>query len=265
MLVAAASHMIVWRSGGIDSLAVLPLVNADGDPNTEYLSDGISESLITNLSRLPRLKVKSRDAVFAYKARVLDARTVGRELGVRAVLSGRVIERGNDLSIVVELVDARDDTLIWSDQYNRKVSDLLALEPGISQEISERLRLKLTGEERRQLAALPTEDAAAYGLCLKGLYLWNQRTEESLKSSLSYFQQAIEKDPRYALGWAGLADAYNMLGGYSVLPPGDVFPTSARGGHKGTRNRRYAGPEPRLAGTSEDRVRMGLVGRGTGI
>lgn len=208
----------------IDSLAVLPFVNEGGNPDTDYLSEGISESLITTLSRLPRLKVKSRDTVFRYQGRDKDAQQAGLDLGVRAVLKGRVAQRGENLSISAELVDASDGNLLWRDQYNRKAADLLAIEREISAEIAEQLRLRLSGEEKRRLSTEATRNPEAYRLYLQGRYWWNRRTEESLKKSTEYFEQAIELDPNYAQAWTGLADSFLNLGSQGALPPAEAFP-----------------------------------------
>jgi len=211
-------------AGPIDSLAVLPFVNASGDPNTEYLSEGISESLITSLSRLPRLKVKPRDTVFRYKGKDRDFQELGRELGVRALLKGRLAQRGESLSISVELVDTSDGTLLWREQYSRRAGDLLSIEQEISKEISRQLRLKLSGEEQRRMTAASTRNTEAHQLYLQGRYHWNRRTEEALKKSTDYFQQAIERDPGHAQAWAGLADSYNILGLFGWMPIADAFP-----------------------------------------
>ncbi len=208
----------------INSLAVLPFVSAGGAPDAEYLSAGISESLITGLSRVPRLKVKSRDTVFRYKGQDKDVQVVGRELGVRAVLKGRLVQRGDSLSISAELVDTSDGTLLWRDQYDRKVAGILAIEQEISKEICQQLRLRLTGQEQQRMAASSTRNPEAYRVYLQGRYHWNRRTEESLKKSTEYFRQAIEKDPGYALAWAGLGDSFLMLGAWSYMPPADAYP-----------------------------------------
>jgi TolB-like protein/Tfp pilus assembly protein PilF len=208
---------------GIDSLAVLPLTNSSGDPDAEYLSDGITESLINNLSQLPRLRVTPRSMVFRYKGREADPQTVGRELNVRAVLMGRVLQRGETLNIQAELVDVAAESQLWGARYQRKVSDIFAVQEEIAKEISEKLRLQLTGEEQKRLVKRHTVDADAYQLYLKGRYHWNKRTEEGVKKGLEYFQLAIAKDPGYALAYAGLADSYNMLGVY-VGPPKEAFP-----------------------------------------
>ena len=171
-----------WRTPPVDSLAVLPFVNTAGDPGLEYLSDGISDSLITSLSRLPAVRVKSRDSVFPYKGTQTDASRIARELGVRAVVTGRVVQRGDRITIAVELIDARDGTLIWSDQFNRSVADVLAAEQEISRRISDNLRLELTGEERKMLTQSSPANAEAYLLYLKGRY----------QDSLAGFEQATE-------------------------------------------------------------------------
>jgi serine/threonine protein kinase/Tfp pilus assembly protein PilF len=206
LFMVAFSAYWFWAGREIDTLAVLPFVNSSSDPKVAYLGEGISESLITQLSQVPRLKIKSRDAALPYKGR--DAQIAGHELGVRALLKGRIQQRDDNLSIVVELVDTKDNTLIWRNQYNRKIGDILVIEGEISREVYEQLRFKLTGEERKQLAKRSTENVEAYQLYLRGRYDYDRATEETFTSSVPYFQQAIEKDPRYALAWAGLAEAY---------------------------------------------------------
>jgi len=207
----------------IDSLAVLPLTNASADPNAEYLSDGITETLINNLSQLPRLRVIPRSTVFRYKGRETDYQTVGRELNVRAVLTGRLVQRGDTLNIQTELIDVVTESQLWGGQYSRRLSDILSVQDEIAKNISETLRLRLTGEDQKRLAKRHTENTEAYQLYLKGRYHWNKRTEEGVTKGLEYFQLAIAKDPSYALAYAGLADSYNMLGVY-VRPPKEVFP-----------------------------------------
>jgi len=197
----------------IDSLAVLPLINASGDPDTEYLSDGITESIINSLSQLPKLRVMAR-----------STRQVGDELGVRAVLTGRVLQRPQQLIIKTELVDTADGSLLWGEQYNRKLEDIFTVEDEISREISEQLRLKLSGAQKKKLTKRYTENTEAYQHYLKGRFYWNKRTEDSMKRGIEYFQQAIESDPGYALAYAGLADSYNLLASYSMLASSDAFP-----------------------------------------
>ncbi|HXM79717.1 MAG TPA: protein kinase, partial [Thermoanaerobaculia bacterium] len=221
---AAAVLWLRPRAGPIDSLAVLPFVNAGGDPNAEYLSDGITESLIDSVSQIPGIKVVSRASAFHYKGKDVGARAVGKELGVRAVLTGRIVQRGDALSISAELVDARDDTHLWGEHYNRRLSDILAVQEEIARDISGKLRLRLTGEEKKRLTKRYTENAEAYGLYLKGRYHWNKRTGEDIQKGIGYFQQAIEKDPTYALAYAGLADSYVVLFAYAGLPSSETFP-----------------------------------------
>lgn len=208
----------------IDSLAILPLLNASGDPDTEYLSDGITESIINNLSQLPKLRVMARSTVFRYKGKDVDPQSVGQELGVRAALTGRVLHRGDLLIIKAELVDAEDGSHLWGEQYNRELSDIFTIEEEISREISDKLRLKLSGAEKKRLTKRYTENTEAYRLYLKGRFYWNKRTEDGLKRGIEYFQKAIESDPGYALAYAGLADSYNILASYSALAPKEAFP-----------------------------------------
>ncbi|HEX5734917.1 MAG TPA: protein kinase [Blastocatellia bacterium] len=203
----------------MDSLAVLPFVNASQDQNMDYLSDGITESLINNLSQSPSLKVMSRNSVFRYKGRYADAREVGRELNVQAVLSGRLVQRGDSLSISVELVDAGDNSQVWGKQYNLNMADLLSVQEDIARLVTEKLRLRMTGEQKKRMTKTHTDSTEAYQLYLRGRYHWNKRTEEGLNRGIEYFNQAIEKDPAYALAYAGLADCYALLTEYSTVPP----------------------------------------------
>lgn len=216
----------IWgdRSERIDSLAVLPLANLSGDPAAEYLSDGITESLINNLSRSQELKVMSRNSVFRYKGSDIDAKTVGRELGVRAVLMGRVAQRGDSLSVNVELVDSRDNSTIWGEQFNRRMSDLLSIQEEIGRRVAEKLLPRMTGDEQERVARQATENTEAYQLYLRGRYQWNKRTEEDIRKGIDYFNQAIAKDPDYALAHAGLADCYALLIEYGSAPPSELYP-----------------------------------------
>jgi len=184
----------------------------------------LTESIINSLTRLPNLKVIARSSVFHYKGKETDPMAVGKELGVRAVLTGRIMQRGDSLKISVELVDVRDNKQLWGEQYERKVSDLLSVQREIAKEISSNLRLKLSGAEQTRVTKHYTENAEAYQLYLKGRYFWNKRTGEALKKSIEYFNQAIEKDPSYALAYAGLADAYVLLSPYSAGSPQESYP-----------------------------------------
>ena len=208
----------------IDSLAVLPMENLSAEQETEYLSDGITESIINNLSRIPRLRVMARSTVFRYKGRVsIDPQEVGYELGVRAVLVGRMLHRGDSLVIKVELVDTNDGSHLWGASYNKRWSDIFSIEEEISHEISDALKLKLTSAQKKGLGRRYTENAEAYQLYLKGRYHWNKRTEDGIKKSIEYFEQAIALDPNYALAYAGLADAYNLMASYSAKPLATPF------------------------------------------
>ena len=209
---------------GIDSLAVLPLTNASGDPNVEYLSDGITESIINSLSQLPKLRVVPRSTVFRYKGRDFEPQAIGRDLNVQAVLTGRVIQRGEMLNIQTDLVDVLNDAQLWGGQYIRPLADIFAVQEEIAREISENLRLRLSGEDHKRITKRFTQNSEAYRLYLKGRYYWSKRTEQNLKRGIDYFREAIEKDPGYSLAYAGLADSYNILGYFSFLPPREAFP-----------------------------------------
>src|SRR5713226_9376376 len=217
-------YFSLWRARPIDSIAILPFVNASSDPQVEYLSDGLTESLINSLSQLPKLSVMSRNSVFRYKGKGADPKTVGKELGVRAVFLGRVVQQGGNLSVGVELVDASNNRHLWGEQYNRKESDLLTMQEEITQDISGTLKLQLTGEEKNLLAKRPTNDPAAYQLYLNGLYYWNKGTQGGFQKAVDYFGQAIEKDPKFALAQAGLADTYALFGDSGYMAPGEAWP-----------------------------------------
>jgi len=208
----------------IDSLAVLPFENVRHDPEHDYLSDGITGSLINILAKIPKLRVMAQSTVFRYKGRDLDPQAVGRELDVRAVLTGRIIQSGGSLRIGAELVDVARGSLLWGAQYDRKPGDIFAIQDDISNEISEKLRLQLTRAEKRRLTHRQTENPEAYQLYLKGRHYWNRWTEEGFYKAIEYFQQAVEKDPRYALAYTGIAESYVLLGWNSYLPPKDAFP-----------------------------------------
>jgi TolB-like protein/DNA-binding winged helix-turn-helix (wHTH) protein/Tfp pilus assembly protein PilF len=224
LMILLSVVLFTGRGKTIDSLAILPLANGSGAPQMEYLSDGITESLINTLSQLPNLKVLARATVFSYKNRAVDPIKVGRELGVRAVFIGRVVEREGSLIIQADLLDVTDGSQLWGEQYHRKFSDVLAVQEEIAKQISEGLRLKLTGEEQKRLTRHHTENAEAYQLYLKGRYYWNKRTAESLNKGVEYFQQAIDKDPNYALAYAGLTDSYSLLGSSTGgLSPKETF------------------------------------------
>jgi TolB-like protein/Flp pilus assembly protein TadD len=203
----------------IESIAVLPFVNENNDSNTEYLSDGIPESIINSLSQLPNLKVRSRNSVFHYKAKDLDVQAVAKELRVQAVLTGRVTQRGDGLSINVELINAQDNNVICGQQYNRKLADLFALQEEIAKEISEKLRLKLSGPEKQQLAKRSTQNLKAFQYYTQGRSYAQRRTREDLLTAIHYCEKAIDEDSNYALAYAGLADAYEQLAFRTYIAP----------------------------------------------
>ncbi len=218
------SYFSGLTNAAIDSIAVLPFTNQSGDENADYLSDGIPETIIYSLSQLPNLKVTARNSAFRYKGKDTDARTVGRELGVQAVLTGRLNQRGDNLVVSAELVEAQSNRLLWGGQYSRKLSDILAVQEEIAKEISEKLRLRLTGEEQKQLTAGTTGNPEAYQLYLKGRYFWNKRTGDAINKSIEYFNQAIEKDPNYAVAYAALADSYVILPSYTPTRGKEAYP-----------------------------------------
>jgi serine/threonine-protein kinase len=201
------------------SIAVLPFENQNRDPDTDYLCDGIPESIINSLSELPKLKVMSRNSVFHYKGKQMDAQTVGKELKVQTLLTGRVRQRGDGLTIGVELINAQDNSQMWGQQYNRKLSDLFAVQEEIAKEISRKLRLKLTGAEEEQLAKRPTENLKAFQYYMQGRAAAQRRTNSDLRASVNYFEKALQEDGNYALAYAGLSDAYANLGYYGSMAP----------------------------------------------
>ena len=225
---ASSAHNAALRpqrvSKIIDSLAVLPFENAGAEPDHEYLSDGITASLINILATIPKLRVIAQSTVFRYKAREIDPQAIGRELNVRAVLTGRMMQSGSSLRIGTELVDVATGSLLWGAQYDRKPGDIFAVQDEISNEISEKLRLQLTRAEKKRLRKRHTENDEAYRLYLKGRHYWNKWTEDGFYKAIEQFQQAIAIDPGYALAYAGLADSYVLLGWNSYLPPKAAFP-----------------------------------------
>jgi TolB-like protein/Tfp pilus assembly protein PilF len=226
-LLAAAGWMYFRPAPGggeaIDSVAVLPFVNATADPDAEYLSDGITENLINTLSQVPGLRVVPRSTVFRYKGKEMDPQAIGRELKVRAVLAGRVTHRGDALIVGTELVDVERESQIWGQQFNRKVADILVIQDAIAKEISEKLQPKLSGEEKKLLTKRYTESTEAYQLYLRGRYHWGSRTRTGAQQGIAYFTQAVEKDPAYALAYAGLADCYMTLGNFNYLPQAEAY------------------------------------------
>lgn len=207
----------------IDSVAVLPFQNASGDPNMDYLSDGVTESIINSLSRIAPLKVMARSTMFRFKGRESDPRSVGKELGVKAVMTGRILAQGDDLTVSAELVNVADGTQLWGEQYNRRTNQLATVQQEIARDISERLRLKLAGDQR-QLNKGSTINSAAYQSYLRGRYFWNKRSSDGLKKAIEQFQQAIDRDPNYALAYTGLADRYLLMEQSAGTPASETLP-----------------------------------------
>jgi len=226
VILPVAAFLFVSRrgTGKIDSVAVLPFVNVTADPNSEYLSDGLTENLISSLSQLPDLAVRPRSSVLRYKGKDPDPQTVAKDLNVAALVTGRVTSRGDSLVIDVELTDARSNRNLWSEQYNRKLSDVLAVQSEIAGEVSARLREKLAGKAPAQIARGGTSDPAAYQLYLQGRYYWEKRTQEALDKSRDFFDQAIAKDPGYALAYVGLADYWTVIPDYAPVPKSEALP-----------------------------------------
>ena len=211
-------YMRAGRGGEtIDSVAVLPFVNGSTDPNMEYLSDGITESLINSLSQLPHLKVMSRDSAFRYKGKETNVEAVGKDLGVRAVFKGRVTQNGDSLAISAELIDARDSSHIWGQQYERKLADLDALREELAGEMVSALRMRLTDAEEKRLTKSYTANPEAYQDYLKGRYWWNKGTEEGFDKGIDFFQQAIAKDSTYSQAYSGMADCYSSLAEFGII------------------------------------------------
>ncbi len=208
----------------VESIAVIPFVNQDNDPSSEWISDGLTESIINNLTQLPNLKVIARSSVFRYKGKQVDPLAVGKELGVRAVLTGRLMHRGESMLISTELIDIRDNKQLWGEQYERQLADMLSVQREIAREITNNLRPTLSGVEQSRMDKQYTANPEAYQLYLKGRFYWNKRTAADLQKAIPFFQQAIEKDPNYALAYSGLADSYALLTAYSNEPPRELMP-----------------------------------------
>src|SRR6266536_625456 len=221
---AYAYYVIHNRNAVISSIAVMPFLNEGGNADVEYLSDGMTETLISSLSQLPNLNVKARSSVFRYKGKATDARTIGKELNVQAILNGRVVQRGDQLTLSVELVDAQTENVIWSERYNRKQVDLLSLQNEIARDVSSKLKTKLSGTDEAKVTKTYTTNPQAYELYLKGRFQWNKRTIESLRQAVEFYRQAVAKEPNYALAYAGLAETYVVFAGHSVGSAKDSMP-----------------------------------------
>src|SRR5258706_9415406 len=227
-LLAGGSYWSRWsrskNNAPIESIAVMPFINGSSNPDVEYLSDGMAETLINSLSQLPNLSVKARSSVFRYKGKEVDPQTVGKELNVQAILNGRVLERGDDLTLYLSLVETRTGNQLWGEQYNRKQADLISLQNEIGRDVLSKLKTRLSGAEEQKVAKNYTQNAEAYQLYLQGRFFWNKRTPQTIQKSIEYFQKAIEKDPNYALGYAGLSDGYALLAYYGGAPAQEALP-----------------------------------------
>ena len=220
LLISAIGFGYWYFSSGnqIDSIAVMPFVNESGDKEVEYLSDGMTETLIGSLSKLPNLEVKPRSSVFRYKGKETDVKTIGKELNVQAILNGRVVQRGEQLTLSLELIDVQKNSVLWSERYIRKQSELVALQSEIAKDVSTKLKSKLSGEDEAKVANIATANPEAYQAFLRGRFYWNKRTGETLKKAIEQFKVAVEKDPNYALAYVGLADSYVLLSEYTRAP-----------------------------------------------
>jgi eukaryotic-like serine/threonine-protein kinase len=212
------------KEPAIQSIAVMPFVNEGGNADVEYLSDGMTETLISSLSQIPNLNVKARSLVFRYKGKDTNPQTIGRDLGVQAVLNGRVVQRGSDLVVYLELVDAGTGNLIWGDQYNRQQSDLVSLQSDLARDVSSKLRTKLSGTEEQRVTKNYTANSEAYRLFLRGKFLAGKRTPKDSQSAIENFQRAVSLDPQFAMAYSGLATAYTYLAIYGYSPEKEVFP-----------------------------------------
>jgi TolB-like protein/Tfp pilus assembly protein PilF len=216
----------------VESIAVIPFVNENKDSNIEWVSDGLTESIINSLTQLPNLKVIARSSVFRYKGKETDPIVVGKELGVRAVLTGRVQQRGDTMFISAELVDVRDDKQLWGDQYERKLSDMLSVQRDIAREITNNLRPTLSGVEQTKANKQYTANPEAYQLYLQGRFYWNKRTGPDFEKAIRFFQEAISKDPNYALAYTGLADSYALKVAYTSESARAVMPNAKTAAQK---------------------------------
>ena len=225
-LIAGLSHY--WSRGKnteqIESIAVMPFVNESGNPDLEYLSDGMTETLIGSLSQLPNLNVKARSSVFRYKGKDTNPQTLGKELNVQAVLNGRVVQRGDQLTLSLELIDAQTENVIWSDKYDRKQIDLVALQREVARDVSSKLKSKLSGLDEQKIAKTYTTNPEAYRLYLRGRFYWNKREEKDFRKAVEYYNQAIALDPNYAQAYAGQADTYALFSTFGFMPQTEGVP-----------------------------------------
>jgi TolB-like protein/Flp pilus assembly protein TadD len=230
VLVAAAISLLGYfyftrkTQTTIQSIAVMPFVNKSGNPDVEYLSDGMTETLIASLSQLPNLSVKARSSVFRYKGKETNPQTIGKELNVQAILNGRIVQRGDQLTLGLELIDVQTENVIWSEQYDRKQSDLVSLQREIAHDVSSKLKTKLSGADQQKLVKTYTTNPEAYRFYLQGRFYWNKREEKDFRKAVEYYNQATAVDPDYALAYAGLADTYALLSAFGFMPATEGVP-----------------------------------------
>jgi TolB-like protein len=223
LAVAGYFYFTTKENKSIQSIAVMPFVNKSGNADAEYLSDGMTETLISSLSQLPNLNVKPRSTVFRYKGKETNPQTIGKELNVQAILNGRVVQRGQDISLFVELIDISLDKVVWSASYNRKRTDLVALQADIARDVLGKIKNKLSGEDIAKVTKTYTTNPEAYQLYLKGNFYRTKYTEEGYKKGIEYYNQAIATDPNYALAHHGIAAANDFANGW-YLPPKEAEP-----------------------------------------
>jgi TolB-like protein/Tfp pilus assembly protein PilF len=222
--VAAYFYLARKDKAAIQSIAVMPFVNESGNADAEYLSDGMTETLISSLSQLPNLNVKARSSVFRYKGKEVNPQTVGKELNVQAILNGRVAQRGDQLTLTLELVDVQTENVIWSEQYNRKQADLVTLQSEIARDVLSKLKTKLSGADEAKVTKNYTANPEAYQLYLRGRYHYAKLTKEDMQRGIEYFQQAIKLDPNFAMAYVGIADSYNAIPSFNYLSPREAIP-----------------------------------------
>jgi serine/threonine protein kinase/tetratricopeptide (TPR) repeat protein len=236
LIAALAGGIWYWRARSsaaqIGSIAVIPFANTAGDADTDFLSDGLTQSLIASLAHVPQLKVKSRNSVFRYKGKEIDAPQVGKELTVDALLTGRIVRRGDTIQVTADLTNVQDNTEIWGETYERKAADIIPLEQQIAGDVAGKLRSQLSSTEKQQVTKQGTQNPEAYQLYVKGRYSWNKRTSADLNTAISYFKQAIDKDPDYAQAYVGLADVYAVMMAYAPGDPKEFFAKAAANANK---------------------------------
>ena len=226
------AYRYVTSTKQIESIAVMPFVNESGNADSDYLSDGMTETLINGLSQIPELNVKARTTVFRYKGKEIDPKKIAAELGVQAILTGRVVQRGDALTLNLELIDAQTENILWGNRYERKSSELVALQTEIARDVSSKIKSKLSGADAAKVGKNYTTNPEAYQLYLKGRFFWSKLTPDGLQKSLEFYAQAIEVDPNYALAYAGLADSYNLLGSYGFWPIKESHPKARAAAEK---------------------------------